>query len=65
MYFFLAAIIELIALFFFSIFKLNKPSDSLDSGDINAIRHYSKPKGNGNDMNYKGSRSSNRVYMGG
>ena len=65
-YFFIAAIVELLALFFFSIFRMNKPSDSLTNTDIHHIRHNRKPQGNnGNDMNYKGKRNSNRVYMGG
>lgn len=58
LYFLVAAIIEMLALFFFSIFKLNKPSDSLDSSDISDIRHNRKPKSNGNDMRYKGKRGS-------
>ena len=64
-YYFVAAIIEMLILFVFSMVKLNKPSDTLNNNDINNLRRYRKPDGNGNDMNYKGSRSSQRVYMGG
>lgn len=75
LYWFLSGIIEMILLFFLSIFKLNKPSDSLTNEDISNIRRGNKPDGhNGNDHRYGGKRGmflcdmllgSTRMYMGG
>lgn len=55
----------MILLFIYSIFFLNKPSDTLDREDIDNIRHKRRPGHNGNDYRYKGSRGSSRLYMGG
>lgn len=65
LYYFIAALIEMILLFFYSILYLNKPSDSLTREDIDDIRHKRKPSNSGNDWKYKGKRSSDRFYMGG
>jgi hypothetical protein len=65
-YHFITSIVEMILIFFYSIFYLTKPSDSLDRNDIDDLRRGRKPSGNnGNDMNYKGKRSDSRFYMGG
>lgn len=66
-YHFVTSIIEMILLFFYSIFYLTKPSDSLNKDDIDDIRHQRKPGGssNGNDFNYRGKRSDCKFYMGG
>lgn len=59
LYWFLSGIIEMILIFFLSIFKLSKPSDSLNSDDIRNIRRGRNPKGhNGNDYTYRGSRGT-------
>jgi hypothetical protein len=68
-YWFFSALIELILIFFLSIFKLNKPSDSLSREDITDMRRGKPPTGhNGNDFRYKGSRSihinNNRLNKG-
>ena len=65
LYFMVAAIIEMLLLFFYSIFYLNKPSGSLTNEDINDIRHKRKSNNNGNDWKYQGKRGSSRFYMGG
>ena len=64
-YFFFAMLIEILALFFFSIFKLSKPSDSLTSEDINDLRRNRKLQNNGNDLNYKGKRGGGYLPLGG
>jgi hypothetical protein len=47
----------MLLIFFLSIFKLSKPSDSLTRDDINNIRRGNNPDGhNGNDFRYRGSR---------
>jgi hypothetical protein len=52
-------------LFIYSIFYLSKPSETLDSSDIDDIRHRRRPPHNGNDWRYKGKRSTSKLYMGG
>ena len=65
-YHFITSIVEMILIFFYSIFYLSKPSDSLDRNDIDDLRRGRKPgKNNGNDRNYKGKRSDCKFYMGG
>lgn len=64
-YYFIAALIEMLLLFFYSILYLNKPSDMLTREDIDNIRHKKRPGDNGNDWRYKGKRCDTRVYMGG
>ena len=57
LYWFLAAILELAMVFFVSIFKLKKPSDSLTREDISEMRRGNNPGGHsGNDWRYRGSR---------
>ena len=57
LYWFLAAILELVMVFFVSIFKLKKPSDSLTREDITEMRRGNNPGGHsGNDWRYRGSR---------
>ena len=64
-YWFISGIIELFLIFFLSIFKLNKPSDSVNRDDIDAIRRGSRPRDAGNDFRYRGTRGSTYVPMGG
>ena len=65
-YWLFLTLIDMILLFFYSIFNMTKPSDSLTRDDISRLRNNRTPNGhNGNDMNYKGKRGSQRVYMGG
>ena len=65
MYWFLSGILDLIILFFISIFKLKKPSDTLTREEISAMRRGNTQDSNGNDWRYRGSRGSTRMYMGG
>lgn len=58
LYWFISGIIEMLLLFFLSIFKLNKPSDTLTRDDINHIRRGNTPRNNGNDYQYRGSRGN-------
>lgn len=63
LYWFLSGIIEMILIFFLSIVKLSKPSDSLNSDDIRNIRRGKNPYGhNGNDYTYRGSRGIFYLY---
>jgi hypothetical protein len=62
LYWFLSAIVEMILIFFLSIIKLNKPSDSLTREDINTMRRGNQPGGhNGNDWRYRGGRGNSQV----
>jgi hypothetical protein len=56
-YYFIAALIEMILLFFYSILYMGKPSDTLTREDIDGIRHKRRPDPNGNDYSYRGKRS--------
>ena len=64
LYWFLSGLIEMILIFFLSIVKLSKPSDTLNSDDIRNIRRGRNPDGhNGNDYTYRGSRSNSFIYL--
>ena len=57
LYWFLSGILELLLIFFYSIIKMQKPSDQLTKDDVNDMRRGNKPGGhNGNDWRYRGSR---------
>ena len=63
LYWFLSGLIEMILIFFLSIIKLNKPSDTLNSDDVRNISRGRNPDGhNGNDYTYRGSRSNKNIY---
>jgi len=50
-------------LFFLSVFKLSKPSDTLSREDISAMRRGNNPRNNGNDYNYRGSRGKSHFMQ--
>lgn len=56
LYYFIASLIDMILLFFYSFIYLTKPSETLNRHDLDDIRHRRKPDKNGNDWKYKGSR---------
>ena len=64
-YWFVLGLIDMILIFFYSIFNLTKPSDTLTREDVDRLRRNRPPTDSGNDYRYKGKRSSQRVYMGG
>lgn len=64
-YWTISGIIELILIFFLSIFKLNKPSDTVSRDDLDEIRRGNRPGDAGNNFRYRGSRGSTYVPMGG
>ena len=53
----------MILLFFLSVFKLNKPSDTLSREDISSMRRGNNPGNNGNDYNYRGSRGKSHFLQ--
>jgi hypothetical protein len=54
----------MILLFFLSIVKLNKPSDTLSRDDISTMRRGNNPRNNGNDYRYQGSRGKPLIMQG-
>lgn len=62
-YWTISGIIELILIFFLSIFKLNKPSDTVNHEDINEIRRGNRPKNEG--KRFTGGGGSTYIPMGG
>jgi hypothetical protein len=51
-------------IFFYSIVKMQKPSDQLTRDDVNDMRRGKKPGGhNGNDWRYRGSRGNNVAHL--
>jgi hypothetical protein len=64
-YSFLSSVIEMIILFFLSIFYLSKPSDSLKKEDIDGIRHRRRPGNDGDTAKRRGQGGNHYIPMGG